>query len=80
MPKPYALIQPMASVIDNNAAFVGVESGMIMLMYQTSDRYEGGDSVLYNPSGRTSVVYEGVQYYLVSEDKIVTKEVATTPP
>jgi len=78
MPKPYALIQPQASILDSEATFKGVETGMIMLIYQTSDRFIGGESILYNPSGRTSVIYSGVEYFMVKEENILSIE--QTPP
>lgn len=76
MSKPYALIQPQASIYDTSGTFKGLETGMIMLIYQTSDRFIGGESVLYNPIGKTSVVLGGVEYFLVKEEDIINQEQA----
>ena len=78
MPKPYALIQPQASVISSSATFIGVQTGMIALIYETSDRFEGGESVIYDPTGRTSLTYDGEEYFLVKESNILGTE--QTPP
>lgn len=80
LPKPFALIQPLGSELDGYAIGTGLNFGMIMLIYQTCDAYEGGDSVSYNPNGQTLVNYDGIEYALVREENILNKEIADPAP
>ncbi len=75
LPKPYALILEGPSTLDGSAAGSNINFGTIELIYETSDMYVAGDTVMYISEGQTLVSYSGVTYALITEDKILNKEV-----
>lgn len=73
---PDVLILPQASVSGGVPSGSPINFGMIMLIYQLSDKYQGGDTVSYDPTGQTLATYDGIEYALVKESKILSKEIA----
>ena len=75
LPKPYVLVSEAASTLEGSAAGSNINFGTIDLIYETSDRFVVGDTVMYISEGQTLVSYSGVTYALITEDKILNKEV-----
>ena len=75
MQKPYALIEVGASQLSGVPSGTGLNFGTIALIYQTSDNYEIGDDVSYNPAGQTLIAYDNVEYAMVREEFILNKEI-----
>lgn len=73
--KPQVLLSPTTSGIGGVAMGGGMLWGYIEVIYDTSDLYVAGDTVLYNSNGAQSIYYSSVEYHIITEDKIMYKEV-----
>lgn len=73
--KPFVLISPDGSTIGVDTSGGSLLSGTIKNIYETSDMYAIEDVVLYSDSGSDIINYEGVNYVLLREEKIFSKEV-----
>jgi len=74
--RPFVLIQESGSSLgittDNNSSIL---FGGIVNIYETSDRYSIGDSVMFIRDGSTSILYDNSVYLLVREEFVFFKEV-----
>jgi len=74
--RPFVLISEAGSALgittDNNSSIL---FGTIQNIYETSDRYSVGDSVMFIRDGSTTIYYDNSVFYLVREEFVFFKEV-----
>jgi len=58
------------TMTNNNFLFAEV-----VAVNDLSEKYNLGDFVLFNPLGATLLVYDDESFFLITEDKIIFKEV-----
>lgn len=73
------MIQPGDSYLSGTSINTPINFGNIVLIYDTCDLYVVGENVAYLTDGQTAMFYDGTQYVIVEEDKILTNE-GSTPP
>lgn len=78
LPKPMVVL----SLSDSISSITAIYSfGTVYKIYETSDSFAVGDSVLFNKTKATQIGDGTGDYYLISEDDLLLKETeAPLPP
>ena len=76
LPKPYILIEPSGSSAGIETVDSPLIFGNIVIINDLSDMYSVNDAVIFNPNKGEILRYDGVDFYLIEEQYIYSKEVA----
>lgn len=72
--KPLVLIQQSGSVLGITMTATPLIFGTVVLVYGTCDTWAVNDSVLFDPTKGSTLRYSDVDYYLIDELYIYSKE------
>lgn len=70
LPKPKVLIYSSQSTNSFETNGVALNFGTIQMIYETSDLYENGQSVLYNPKNSIPIKYGSDNFLLLNEEDL----------
>lgn len=72
--KPMALVQPSSSPSGLETTLVGYIFGIVVLVYDTSDKTEVNQTVLFNPENGQPIQSGTDFYYLIEEQYLLFRE------